>query len=487
MDLNARLHVRCKALSLLVCTNMSHPGNNSSTNWSTDAQWNGFITASVSYNPPWNFESPPGSGCFCGLSVALLAVVGHKLGIRFALFPLTPPLTKFTTQDNISYDGAPAELLAGKVNMSICPLAITWARARDFQLITGFLTRDYNIAVHERWLLDSAVTDRSLITTLFRTALIDTWPGLILSATGVFVAFFSLRMSREVGNSDATRSRFMGLRKLVAHLKTANAITSILSITEILTFTFFSQVDVKRPRFAGAQLAVLQWFLYSYFVICLMNAHVSSSLMGLTLTPPFHTLNGFAKSDFDPLVMGTTASVDFMNTSTLRPLIPRTRQYDAKTSQDVFIAYAANLSAHERIAIISNSVLETPQFQKAGFVSAVESFSRSFVALYQFPRGAEVGVKVTSVVTHMAENGNLHHIVNTHLRLLYSAHGMSFLTKSQPSRKGNASIRMEALLSTVYTVGVLLFIAALLLIIEIKLSKRLLRCNAVSCLMVPPA
>ncbi|XP_055330406.1 uncharacterized protein LOC129582818 [Paramacrobiotus metropolitanus] len=187
---------------------------------------------------------------------------------------------------------------------------------RMMELRRSFLwERDYNIAVHKRWLVDSAITDKSLIRALFRTALIDTWPGLLVSAVSVIVTIFIVRCL------SARQRQYYSTTSVNQSLKNADSlrtlamlkwITSILTTMQTLIFSFFSQVDIKRPRFAGAQLALLQWIIYSYFAICLMNAYVSSSLLGTTLTLPFHSLVGFARSGFDPLVVGTTASVGLM-------------------------------------------------------------------------------------------------------------------------------------------------------------------------------
>ncbi|XP_055342965.1 uncharacterized protein LOC129591329 [Paramacrobiotus metropolitanus] len=234
--------------------------------------------------------------------------------------------------------------------------------------------------------------------------------------------------------------------------------------------------DVKKPqRFAGAQVGVLVWLMSSYFATTLMYTHVSSTLTGSSLMPPFRTMAEFVQSDFSPLLMSSgNSEIEFMNTSALRPLLLRIRRSDYTPPFDTRIQLAAELSQTQKLAVFITD--EKPLFQKAGFIRAVDSAYDTFISVYQMPLASETEPQISHVMKWMAATGTLKSVAIQHKAMLYRAHGIPYTVPGdQTIPTHDAAIRMEALVSMCF-IGVSIFSAAgLLFLLEIILvSDRLL-------------
>ncbi|XP_055354496.1 uncharacterized protein LOC129600118 [Paramacrobiotus metropolitanus] len=100
--------------------------------------------ASINHNPPYSYESPPGSLCFCGLSIALLDIVATDIQKQLILIP-----DRHTTDYGTSYFGSPYDVQTGLVDISVCPLSVNPERLMDFNMIQSYAKRSYQIGVHK--------------------------------------------------------------------------------------------------------------------------------------------------------------------------------------------------------------------------------------------------------------------------------------------------------------------------------------------------
>ena len=71
--------------------------------------------------------------------------------------------TRYRTDDSVTYDGAPAELLEGSVMISVCPLAITALRMKHFHMVSAHLFRDYQMLLHNSTLVDTGRVSGNLL------------------------------------------------------------------------------------------------------------------------------------------------------------------------------------------------------------------------------------------------------------------------------------------------------------------------------------
>ncbi|XP_055327448.1 uncharacterized protein LOC129580781 isoform X2 [Paramacrobiotus metropolitanus] len=366
-----------------------------------------YITVSVSDNPPWNFESPPNSGCFCGVSISILSIISKELNYRFQLIFAKSPLNKFRTSDNVSYDGSPADVLLGNVMMSACPLAANPARVRDFELIAGYITRDYYISVHNRSFLDATMTSQPILTTLVWNSLQELWPGMLVAAFGlgcvtlvtnhITKRLINRRYHKPVSggtvisvqgdsalNSESMWDRFvfMGQDALQVGFKIAASI--------------FKQCERYRPgRFHGTNLAGLILLMYSLVTSSIMDARLSSSLTASPFVPPFQSVSEFVTSNFVPLLQAGTIQLALMNSSGLREVLPKVMIYDSGSSVDKFVDYATTLSQTSNIALIATE--ETAVFLKGGFIPVTPTNLFGFIAIFQLPHQSPFARNITEL------------------------------------------------------------------------------------------
>ena len=114
--------------------------------------------------------------------------------------------------DNATYDGAPAELLSGAVNISVCPLAITLQRMKHFQLISGYFPRDYEICVHISSAVDTGKVSHSLLAGVLHSFDSVSWLAIhFVAAIIIFLLWI-------------TRSQYAANAKETCKLKGANCL-----------------------------------------------------------------------------------------------------------------------------------------------------------------------------------------------------------------------------------------------------------------------
>ncbi|XP_055354476.1 uncharacterized protein LOC129600102 [Paramacrobiotus metropolitanus] len=422
-----------------------------------DSYASDIIVVSVSEQPPWSFESPPGSGCFCGISISVLNLVGKQLGLRFKVRTENPTLYATTQLDGAKYSGSPAELLLGRVNISIASLAITSERKNSFDMVTGNLVRTTKISVHESWLTDSGYATQSILDALFDKAMTNAWVILVLAAAFTVATLCLAHRPKDKENR-------------CTKLSTTELALNALAVAWSVAGSFLGQDDVRRPRHSvGVSIAVAVWLLCLYFGTSWILGNISSSLAASVMALPFSTIAQFVQSDFRPVVLRERSPVEFMEGRGLEPLRQRIRRFDFFTT-DESIKVVGILSQTERLAVYESND-GAAMYSKAGFVPAINHVYERFISMFQMLHGSPLASRISDTVSWMSFTGSIDPVINVYMEIIHAAYGIPRVPRSTLLKKRTNSIGIRSLTSTIYVYFGFLSVAVMIFCIELCYAK----------------
>ncbi|XP_055354478.1 uncharacterized protein LOC129600103 isoform X2 [Paramacrobiotus metropolitanus] len=263
---------RCDALPYRVC---SDPTSLELYGATTDA-----LIVSVADYPPYSYESPPGSLCFCGLTISLLSHISGLLDLKFVLVPERSPLF------NTSKDGPPFDISNQRANVSVCPLGITPARLADWDLVSVYTVRTYQVAIHKSLLIEGGT--ESLLHGIADSFDEYSWIGITAVSLWILVIFW------------ASNVLLFRLQRRPDQLHSPSVWKAFGKTYWEVFYSVISQADIIRSKYVAAyNIVVLVWLSWALIIFyTIITASLAATLSINPTTLPFDSPESFLQSDY---------------------------------------------------------------------------------------------------------------------------------------------------------------------------------------------
>ncbi|XP_055354498.1 uncharacterized protein LOC129600120 [Paramacrobiotus metropolitanus] len=239
------------------------------------------LVVSITENGPYSYQSPPGSQCFCGLTVTLLK--GFALDLRLRLLLIPDRSAYFNTSEN----GSPNDVINGRADVSVCGLSVTAPRWTEYDFVPFYLLRVYHVAVHRRHIIHSeAISILDGLANCFdRTA----WIGIAMLSVVIYLTVFGINLPVSRA-PNVPHNRF---RLLLQIWKSAAA-----SLWDFLTIALGGDFYQPKPEFTTYSIFLLSWIPWMMVVCSIITTSLTATLSVSIATPPFSSFNGFMESPF---------------------------------------------------------------------------------------------------------------------------------------------------------------------------------------------
>ncbi|XP_055349972.1 uncharacterized protein LOC129596660 [Paramacrobiotus metropolitanus] len=379
---------RCDSLPYRVCTERTSRELYGVTE--SDA-----LVVSVAEYPPYSYESPPGSLCFCGLAISLLSHISSLLNLRFLLVPQRSPVF------NTSEDGPPFDIRSHRADVSVCPLGITPARLAEWDLLSIYTARTYQVAIHKSLIVEGG-TESLLLHGIVDSFDGYSWLGITAVSLWMWAVFW------------ASNVLLFRLQRRSDRLQMSVVWKAFGKMYWEVFYSFINQADIHRSKYVAAYniiaLVWLSWTMIIFYTI--ITASLASTLSNNPATLPFDSPESFLQSDF----IMVSRPLESFQWNALQNLSSKVVEYD--TTSDAYLYDLAANTSGQKVAVTC-IFADSSECTDRGLVPVFDAGIKRWVSLMQMRKNTSVIPDFNSRILRFMQGGIPQHLMRVHRLISY--------------------------------------------------------------------